>query len=68
MTALTGLTEQTIKRWTLEPRQDYFNRVSNRHGRIWQLRADGKAMREISAELGIRVGTVHYALTKNEIS
>lgn len=62
--ALTGLTEQTIKRWTSEPREIYENRAAERHARIHQLRSEGMTMRAIASELGISVGTVHYALQK----
>lgn len=66
--ALTGLTEQTIKRWTSEPREVYLNRAEKRHEKIHALRAQGMSMRQISADLGISVGAVHYALKKKVVS
>lgn len=62
---LTGLTEQTIKRWTSEPRSEYEARAAARHERIQQLRDEGLSMRAIAAQLNISVGTVHYALHKD---
>ncbi len=59
---LTGLTEQTIKRWTSEPREVYLSRVEGRREQIRELRAAGMAMRAIAAEVGCSVGTVHNAL------
>lgn len=59
---LTGLTPQTIKRWTSEPRDTYLARAQERAERIRTLRESGMTMRAIAAELGCSVGTVHYAL------
>ncbi len=60
---LTGLTEQTIKRWTSEPREVYLNRAQQRLEQIRELRATkGMSMRAIATELGCSVGTVHRAL------
>jgi DNA-binding NarL/FixJ family response regulator len=59
---LTGLTEQTIKRWTSEPRETYLSRAQQRRERILELRATGMSMRAIATEVGCAVGTVHNAL------
>ena len=59
---LTGLTPQTIKRWTSEPREVYLGRAQERQEQIRQMRSKGMTMRDIAAELGCSVGTVHYAL------
>lgn len=66
--ALTGLTEQTIKRWTSEPRETYLSRAEERHEKICALRDQGMSMRQIATDLGISVGTVHYALKKKALS
>lgn len=66
--ALTGLTEQTIKRWTSEPREVYLSRAEERHEKIHTMRAQGMSMRQIADDLGISVGTVHYALKKKVVS
>lgn len=60
--ALTGLTEQTIKRWTSEPREVYLARARERAERIRKLRAKGMTMRQIASIVGCSVGTVHRAL------
>lgn len=59
---LTGLTEQTIKRWTSEPRETFLSRAQQRHERIRELRETGMTMRAIAAEVGCSLGTVHNAL------
>lgn len=59
-----GVSERTIRNYVAEPREQYEERVSERHERIRELRRDGKSMRAIAAELGVSVGTVHYALNK----
>lgn len=59
-----GVSESTVKRWTSAPREEFDARTAARHERIRELRAEGKSMREIAAELDIAVGTVHYALKK----
>lgn len=61
---LTGLSEQTVKRWTSEPRHVYLSRAELRHRKIRELRSSGMTMREIAVELAVSVGTVHYALAK----
>lgn len=59
-----GVSERTIRNYVAEPREQYEARVSERHERIRELRRDGKSMRAIAAEIGVSVGTVHYALSK----
>jgi len=59
-----GVSERTIKRYIAEPRAEYDARTAARHERIRALRAEGKSMRTIAAEIGVSVGTVHYALQK----
>lgn len=61
-----GVSERTIKRYIAEPRAEYDARTAARHTRIRELRAEGKSMRAIAAEVGVSVGTVHYALSKPE--
>jgi len=61
-----GVSERTIRRYVAEPREDFDARTSARHAYIRKLRAEGKSMREIAAEVGVSVGTVHYALNKAE--
>lgn len=61
---LAGKSVRTAQRWTSEPREQYEARVAERHERIRELRAEGKSMRAIAAELGVSVSTVHYALNK----
>lgn len=65
---LTGLTEQTIKRWTSEPREVYLDRAAQRRAQVRALRAEGKSMRAIAQELGITVGAVHYAIHHDEVT
>ncbi|MBW3086731.1 hypothetical protein KEM60_02960 [Austwickia sp. TVS 96-490-7B] len=61
---LTGLTEQTIKRWTSEPREIYLTRAEQRRTQIRDLKAAEPklSLRAIAARLGCSVGTVHNAL------
>lgn len=59
-----GVSERTIKRYIAEPRDEYDARVSARHSRIRELRAEGKSYRAIAAELNVSIGTVQYALNK----
>lgn len=61
---LTGLTEQTIKRWTSEPREAYLDRCTQRREQIRTYKAANPkaSMRAIAAEFGCSVGTVHNAL------
>lgn len=61
-----GVSRRTIQRAIAEPRAEYDARAAARHARIRELRAEGKSMREIAAEVGVSVGTVHYALNKAE--
>lgn len=61
-----GVSERTIKRYIAEPRAEYDARTAARHEHIRELRAEGKSMRAIAAEVGVSVGTVHYALNKSE--
>lgn len=63
-----GVSERTIKRYIAEPRAEYDARTAARHARIRELRAEGKSMRAIATEIGVSVGTVHYALNKQESS
>lgn len=62
----TGLSTNTIIRWTSEPREDYLSRAEQRRQQIQELRNQGLSMRAIAQELDISVGTVHYALNKDE--
>lgn len=59
-----GVTPQTIRKSTAEPRGVYEARAAERHERIQELRNNGLSKRAIAAELNISVGTVHYALHK----
>lgn len=59
-----GVSESTVKRWTSAPREEFDARTAERHARIRELRAEGKSMRTIASEIGVSVGTVHYALQK----
>lgn len=61
-----GVSRRTIQRAIAEPRAEYDARAAARHARIRELREEGKSMREIAAEVGVSVGTVHYALNKAE--
>jgi len=61
-----GKSPATVARYTSEPRERYDARVAARHERICELRAEGLSMREIAAEIGVSVGTVHYALNKEK--
>lgn len=60
-----GVSESTVKRWTSAPREEYDARAAARHERIRGLREEGLSYRAIAAELGVSVGTVHYALNKD---
>lgn len=55
---------RTIYRVMAEPRAEYEARAEARHERIRELRAEGLSMRAIAAEVGVSVGTVHYALNR----
>lgn len=59
-----GVTPRTIQRYIAEPRAEYEARAEARHERIRKLRAEGLSMRAIGAEVGVSVGTVHYALNR----
>ena len=61
-----GVSERTIRRYMAEPREDVAARVAERHARIRELRDKGLSMRAIAVEVGVSVGTVHYALHKND--
>ena len=60
-----GASVRTAQRWTSEPRETYEARAAARHERIHELREQGLSMRAIATEVGVTVGTVHYALHKN---
>lgn len=62
---LTGLSRQTISRWTGESRDTWLNRAAQRRERIRELREQGLSMRAIAAEVGCGVGTVHRAIHAN---
>lgn len=61
-----GVSTRTIKNYMAEPRQAYTDRAAARHARIRELREQGLTMRAIAAEVDCTVGTVHYALNKND--
>jgi len=61
-----GKSPATVKRYTSEPRELFDARTEARHERIRELRAEGLSMRAIAAELDVSVGTVHYALNKEQ--
>jgi len=56
---------RTIRRIIAEPREEFEARAAERHARIREMRAEGKTMRAIAAELEISVGAVHYAISKS---
>lgn len=58
----TGLSTNTIIRWTSAPREEYLSRAAERHRKVRELRAEGMTMRAIAEELGISLQTVHYAV------
>lgn len=60
-----GVSTRTIQRAIAEPRAEYDARAAARHERIRELRAEGLSYRAIAAEVGVAVGTVHYALNKD---
>lgn len=57
---------RTIRRIVAEPRAEWEGRASARHERVRALRETGLSYRAIASELGISVGTVHYALNKEK--
>lgn len=61
---ITGLTEQTIKRWTSEPREVYLRRVQERREAIRTLKTEHPELtvRAIAERIGCSIGTVHNAL------
>lgn len=61
-----GVSRRTIQRAIAEPRAEYDARAAARHARIRELREEGRSYRAIAAEVGVSVGTVHYALNKTE--
>lgn len=62
----TGASARSIVNWTSEPREDYLNRAEKRHQKIRALRAQGMTIRSIAKEMSVSVGTVHYALSKEQ--
>lgn len=61
-----GKSKRTIYRVMAEPREVYEARAAERHARIRELRAEGLSMRAIAAQVNVTVGTVHYALNKDQ--
>lgn len=61
-----GVSVRTVQRAVAEPRDEYEARTAQRHERIQELRDSGLSMRAIATELGVSVGTVHYALNKKK--
>lgn len=59
-----GVSPRTVRRYVAEPKDEYDARIKNRHEQIRALRTEGLSMRAIAAEVGVSVGTVHYALNK----
>lgn len=57
-----GVTPQTIRYWTAQPREDYLTGTQKRRERIRELRETGLSYRAIAAEVGCSIGTVHNAL------
>lgn len=58
----TGISRATIVRWTSRPREEYLAQANFRAKKAKELRAEGKTIREIAAELKMSVGGVHSAL------
>ena len=56
----------TIRRTVAQERADYLADAAARHKRIRALRAEGLSMRAIAAKEGVTVGTVHYAIHKDD--
>lgn len=59
---------RTVIRWTSQPREEYLKQAEARHKKIKDLRAENKTYQEIAHELGVSIGTVHYALKKKRIT
>lgn len=63
-----GRSPSTVVRWTSKPRDEYLRQAENRHKKIQQLRETNKTYQEIADELGVSIGTVHYALKKKGVT
>ena len=61
-----GVSPRTIRRAVAQERADYLADAAARHERIRALRAEGLSMRAIAAKEGVTVGTVHYAIHKDD--
>ena len=61
-----GASPRTIRRTVAQERADYLADAAARHERIRALRAEGLSMRAIAAKEGVTVGTVHYAIHKDD--
>lgn len=59
LSARTGYSPRTIRRWTSEPREVYLGRAQQKRERVQELRAQGMTIRAIADKLGCSVGTVH---------
>lgn len=59
-----GRSPRTIRRVVAEPREQFEARAAERRQQIRALRESGMTMRAIAAEVGVSVGAVHYALSK----
>lgn len=60
----TGRSPATVARYTSRPREEYLAQAQQRATQAQQLRAEGKTMREIAAELKMSVGGVYAALNR----
>lgn len=61
-----GVSKRTIQRTVAQSRDDYLAEAAARHERIRAMRAEGLTMRAIAEREGVTVGTVHYAIHKDE--
>jgi hypothetical protein len=59
-----GVSPRTVRRVVAQPRAEYLGEAEQRRQTIRAMRAQGGTMRQIAADLGVSVGTVHYALSK----